>query len=76
MEDKIKYGVEKEGLTEKKAKDVAIKTDKRRSAYYNYYTNEKWASKEGYDMILNSSVLGVDLCADIIESVYKKISAK
>lgn len=76
IEDKIKYGVENDGLTEKKAKDVAIKTDKRRAAYYNYYTNEKWSDKSGYDMILNSSVLGTELCADIIENVYKKLSNK
>lgn len=72
MEDKIKYGVENEGLSEKKAKDVAIKTDKRRAAYYNYYTNEKWADRSGYDIMLNRSSIGLELCADIIEEIYKK----
>lgn len=74
LESKMKYAVEVEKVPEKKAKDVVIKTDKRRASYYNYYTNEKWSDKEGYDMILNSSTLGVDLCADIIESAYNKIA--
>ena len=31
-------------LTDAKAKDLIKKTDKRRSSYYNYYSNKKWGS--------------------------------
>lgn len=41
-EDKIKRVSELYGVDETKAKDLMVKTDKRRSSYYNYYSNKKW----------------------------------
>ena len=66
MEDKIKYVMHSSGLDEKKAKDVINKIDKKRASYYNYYTNRKWGVRDSYDLMLNSSSLGVDGCVDII----------
>lgn len=54
-------------LTDAKAKDMIIKTDKRRSSYYNYYSNKKWSSSESYELCLNSSELGVEGTAKVIE---------
>lgn len=47
-------------LTDAKAKDMIIKTDKKRASYYNYFTNKKWADAANYDFCLNSSELGID----------------
>ena len=53
-------------LTDAKAKDLIIKTDKKRASYYNYYSNKKWGAADSYDMCLNSSMLGIDGTAEAI----------
>lgn len=50
-----------------KAKDIIIKTDKKRASYYNYYTNKKWSDAESYELCLNSGELGVEGTAQAIE---------
>ena len=57
----------------KKTTDFIMKMDKKRSAYYNYYTNEEWGSASNYDLCLNSSKFGVDGCVDIILDVAARI---
>lgn len=53
-------------LTDAKAKDLILKTDKKRASYYNYYSNKKWASAESYHMCLDSSILGIEGTAEAI----------
>ena len=53
-------------LTDAKAKDLIIKTDKKRSSYYNYYTNKKWSDAESYELCLTSSELGIEGTAKAI----------
>ena len=47
-------------LTDAKAKELIIKTDKKRASYYNYYSSKKWGDAKCYDMCLNSSAVGVE----------------
>lgn len=42
--------------------------DKRRASYYRYYTGEEWRDAAGYDLSLDSSVLGEDGCVERIIS--------
>ena len=60
-----KYG-ETEIPTEKRLRDK----DKRRALYYQFYTDRKWGDIENYDIILNSSALGLERCVGIIASLY------
>ena len=53
-------------MTDAKAKDIIIKTDKKRASYYNYYTNKKWSDAESYELCLNSGELGVEGTAQAI----------
>ena len=41
--------------------------DKRRSAYYRYYTGEEWRDASGYDLSLDSDALGEDGCVAFIK---------
>ena len=59
MDQKIRRIAKKYDLTDAKAKDIIIKTDKKRASYYNYYTNKEWGDAKGYDLCLNSGKLGV-----------------
>lgn len=56
-------------LNDKEALNLIKKTDKQRSSYYNLYTKTKWGHPSNYDMILNSSHIGIDKCVDLI-SLY------
>lgn len=46
--------------------DVIVKTDKRRSSYYNFYTGNKWGAHDNYDLMINSSIFGVEKTAEMI----------
>ena len=71
-EDKIKHLMERHNVSKDKAKDIMIKTDKRRSSYYNYYSSKKWGSSKSYDLCINSSVVGYEGAVAIIKEFAKK----
>ena len=65
---KIHTLMERHKISESEAKDMMIKTDKRRSSYYNYYSNKRWGDTRSYDLCLNSSKVGLDGAVQIIRS--------
>lgn len=71
-DDKIHHLMERHNVDEAKAKDIMIKTDKRRASYYNYYSSKRWGSCKSYDMCLNSSTVDYDGAVDIIKEFAKK----
>ena len=52
--------------TEKRLRDK----DKRRAAYYQFYTDQKWADLANYHIVLDSGVIGIEKCIDIIADLY------
>lgn len=50
--------------------------DKRRAAYYHYYTGEEWRDAAGYDLSLDSEVLGEDGCVERIMKILPLYSEK
>lgn len=74
--DKIAYLADIYQTTPAKAKDIMIKTDKKRSSYYNYYASKKWGDARSYDLCINSSALGVEGSIRIIEEFAKEKTAK
>lgn len=51
---------------EKRLKDK----DKRRSAYYKYYTDTEWGNAKHYDITLDSGKFGIDKCVEILAGLY------
>lgn len=47
------------------------KKDKGRRAYYRFYTEREWGDAANYDLALDSSKLGVELCAKLIVEAAK-----
>lgn len=47
------------------------KEDKRRSAYYHYYTGEEWRDVAGYDLCLDTSKYGIDGCVQKVQEIIK-----
>ncbi len=44
--------------------------DKRRAAYHRFYTDMKWGHAQNYHLCLDSGVLGIDKCADMIAELF------
>lgn len=44
--------------------------DKRRSTYYRFYTGRKWGQLGTYDLMLNSGVLGIEKCTELICTIF------
>lgn len=66
MQSRIRRIARLYNLTDAKAKDMIVKTDKKRASYYNYYTNKKWSDAESYELCLTSSELGIEGTAQAI----------
>ena len=65
---KIKTLMERHQISESQAKDVMIKTDKKRASYYNYYSSKRWGDSKSYDLCINSSKVGMDGAIKIIKA--------
>lgn len=67
-------------LTEEKSIKQIKRMDKKRSNYYNYFTDKKWGDLKTYNITLDTSKFGIDLAVEILEKIYNdrkaKISAK
>ena len=68
FDKRVQNIMELHSLTESQAKDLIIKTDKRRSNYYNYYTGGKWAKLENYDLVISTDKIGIDGAAKLIQT--------
>lgn len=50
----------------KNIEEDIIKRDKKRAAYYNYYTTQRWGAIENYHLAINTDAVGIDNCVDIL----------
>ena len=59
------------GESEKSPEARLDEKDKRRRVNYHHYTGRTWGMSQNYDISLNSSILGVEACADILYNIVK-----
>ena len=57
------------GEREKSPEARLKEKDKRRAAYYHFYTDMKWGDVANYHVALDSGVIGIEKCAKVIESL-------
>lgn len=69
-EDKRRRIVEDYGIAEKDVSSVCKKFNKKRANYYEFCTHKKWKDLNHYDIVLDSSRLGIDGCAEILAAAY------
>ena len=69
MEKRVARVAERHNLTEEKARQLILKTDKRRASYYEYYTSKKWGHVDSYDFCLDSSYLGLGRTVELIQTM-------
>lgn len=72
IKDRIKRVMKHDNLNEQEATRFIKRTDRRRAAYYNFYTGRRWGEALGYDICINTSRLGIDNSVEIIvESINR-----
>ncbi len=70
-EEKAKRIVEKYGETHKDPVKRLREKDQRRMVYYKNYTGRVWGQTANYDLCLNSSTFGLEVCAQLILGAAK-----
>ena len=72
-EDRIQRIMGKDGLSYEDAKEKVERTDEERASYYYDHTGKTWGDVNDYHMILDTSELGVENCADILMHYFEKL---
>jgi len=58
--------------TEEQAYKIIRKADKTRRSFYQFYTDKRWGSPEGMDLLINSCSVGIDGCVALIEDLLRR----
>lgn len=58
--------MEREGLSETKAKKFLEDTDSRRASFHKYYTKQEWGLAQDYELCLDSGVLGIEGTVEVL----------
>ena len=69
LEDKIKFAVEERGIERADAPREIALIDKHRANHYSTFTESTWGSRENYDLLINSSLLGIQKTAELIAQI-------
>jgi cytidylate kinase len=60
------------GESEKSPEARLQEKDKRRKVNYQHYTGRTWGVAQNYDISLNSAILGIDHCVDILTEIVER----
>ncbi len=71
-EERVKNLMARDNMSEKEARSAVSKADKRRSNYYNFYTNNSWGNVNNYHLCLDTSSLTQEECVDFLYSYIKE----
>jgi cytidylate kinase len=72
LEARIQRICETQNLKPEKAEQVITKTDKRRAAYYEYYSSKRWGVVDSYNFCLDSHYLGIDGTVQLIRTLVEQ----
>lgn len=72
-EDRIQRIMKKESLSYEDAKAMLEKNDRERADYYNANTGKVWGDVNNYHMILDTTTLGIENCADILIKYFERV---
>ena len=71
MEARAERIVRLYGETKQSPQKRLTDKDNKRKVYYRHYTNRNWGEAQNYHLSLNSGLIGVEKCVDIIVDVAK-----
>lgn len=67
MEDRIQRVSRRHHITRAEAAAKIARHDKSRKKYHNRHSEVKWGDSRGYDICINSTRLGIDKTAEVLE---------
>lgn len=62
-----KQRIMERGASEQEALVLMIRTDRKRKLYHNQFCTKKWGEAEAYDLVIDSSCLGIDGTVDFLK---------
>lgn len=65
-EDRINRIVQSQHVTSQAARRMIEAGDRSRADYYNFYAQGTWGAADTYNLLINSSTLGIERTADVI----------
>ncbi len=71
-DDAVKRIMDRDGLSYENAEKRIEHVNTGRSNHYLQYTNHRWTDPHGYDLVINTSRLGLKQCADVIMEIYNQ----
>ncbi len=71
IDQRIQRAVNEYHLKADNIKEAILSSDKKRAAYYNYYSDLKWGKPENYHLMINSDSVGIDACTELLYSYVK-----
>ncbi len=75
LEERVRRASEDYGDVESGLEDYVRKQDKRRSAYYSYFSQNKWGSATHYHLCVNSTI-GLEASTNLIEQAVQIFDQK
>ncbi len=66
LSKRAERAVKEYGMTEDTVMKELRRSDKERSQHYSSFTEKIWGDRHNYDLLLNSSALGFQVCAKLI----------
>ncbi len=74
LDDRVARIIERgDAPDEKSARALALKENKLRAAYYNFYTDQRWGDAATYDLCVNASRLGTEATAAMLVSYIRQV---
>lgn len=70
MEERIKRITEVYKINDSDPEKLLHQKDKRRAAYYQFYTDIKWGDTKNFHITLDSSAFGIEKCVEILKTLY------
>ena len=58
------------GIDEKNVESVRKRYDNKRSKYFYANTAKRWNDMKNYDIVLDSSRLGIEGCVDVLKGLF------
>lgn len=72
-EDRIHRIMQKENLPYEEAKAMLEQNDRARADYYYEHTGKVWGDVNNYNMILDTTTLGIENCAGILMKYFERM---
>lgn len=70
MKERIKRISEVYKINDSDPEKFLHQKDKRRAAYYQFYTDIKWGDTKNFHITLDSSAFGIEKCVQILKTLY------